>query len=463
MKRPQGSQACRLKERPPQEFWRFFSGPELYASQDLWQAYSAWRRQRLLADFELFRQACLEGRRASRQAMERLPNPFGNAVKGKPYEASFRLPAEVCRFRINGLAPLGLHYDYDSQSRECRISGVPTVSGDCRVTIHWIWPGWRKGLPLLQKACDFTINPDPAELWQDLPSDPDGEYARPDYEFASLACAGGRMWGASLRGRAHAHRGLPRDDAFALGCLNGWQLMAVSDGAGSASFSRRGAELACQTALQTCRQRLEGGGELERLLASGDPGRPDAAWLKETRRLAYGILPQAAFAASKAIRAEAAARGRSEREYAATLLLCLAKAFPTAWAVLAFQIGDGAMAALHGQAATLLGAPDEGEYGGQTRFVTMREVFEPHELMRRLKVMLLADLQGILMLTDGVSDARFQSQEDLASARLWQGLWQEALGSCRYPEPESALRQWLNFWSRGNHDDRTLTLFAAGA
>jgi hypothetical protein len=46
------------------------------------------------------------------------------------------------------------------------------------------------------------------------------------------------MAGASIRGRTHQNAGTYRDDAFALRQVGPWNIMAISDGAGSAKYSR---------------------------------------------------------------------------------------------------------------------------------------------------------------------------------------------------------------------------------
>jgi len=78
--------------------------------------------------------------------------------------------------------------------------------------------------------------------------------------------------------------------------------------------------------------------------------------------------------------------------------------------------------------------------------------------MRRLHVAFVPGLQGLLSLTDGVSDPRFGTRESLENGVLWLKLWRELVPLATGGDPEKALMEWLDFWERGSHDDRTLAL-----
>lgn len=442
---------------PPDDFWRFFSGPELRASPALWADYRQWELRNQEKSYALFKEEYMRTREQMETAMANWPSPFVNATKGKAYEITFTLPDCVYCFEFSHQKEkTGLEIEVNG--RECAIRGIPQVSGEHEIALIWIYPGWRKGTPCMVRKFKLFVNHDPAELWKNIPSDPELEYHRPDTEAEALDCENATLWGASQRGRSHAHSGGPRDDAFGLACQDGWKIMAVADGAGSAAFSRKGAEIACKTAVDVCKAQLAEASELNALFDGLAPLTPNADWLAQAKKLAYNILPNAFFAAHKAIRAEAEQKGRDAKVYATTLLLCVAREFAGGWAVLSFQVGDGAMGMFARGNAELLAEPDEGEYGGQTRFITMNEIYDAHELMRRLRIDFVEDLLGLILVTDGVSDARFVTLEGLRDPALWQELWQELAPMLEEPDPERQLLSWLNFWSKGNHDDRTIAI-----
>lgn len=441
-------------------FRRFFNSKGLIADEKLWAAYIRWRHYNQNADFERFYQNYQEERRAVKAVVDAMPSPFINAKKGEPYKVVVRMPPEIDKYKFFGLEEIGLIAQIDAERpHDCVISGIPLAPGNFTLRLLYVWKGWLHRDKPMDRQFNLLVNPDPRELWEDRPTDPGLEYARSNLAFSELECDVAHLWAASRRGRSHAHEGKPRDDSFSLGCFDGWQMLAVADGAGSAEFSRKGAEIACETALASCKENLRANGELEKIFLEVDSDVPPVSWKGAASKLAYHILPAAAFAAHKAIRQEAEITGREMRSYATTLLIALTKRFPGGWAVLSFQVGDGAMGMFSGDKAELLAEPDEGEYGGQTRFITMNEIFDSsHELMRRLRVDFVSDLRAILLMTDGVSDALLQTPQGLNDNNQWEKLRQDLLIAARDVDPETALLDWLNFWSRGNHDDRTVAL-----
>ena len=77
---------------------------------------------------------------------------------------------------------------------------------------------------------------------------------------------------------------------------------------------------------------------------------------------------------------------------------------------------------------------------------------------------------ALMLMTDGVSDAMFQSEKDLNDPDKWaemygklrQGFPDDEIGGVDLTddneEAKDQLLGWLNFWSRGNHDDRTIAI-----
>lgn len=449
-------------DRIQNAFRRHFGNKGFSHTDALWQAYLRWGRKYFKENFERFYQAYIAELEGVKSRIEAWPSPFINAKKGEHYQINFNLPPDIIRHQFFGLEKIGLGETLDPENQHlCIISGIPKIAGSFKIDMFYVCKGWISDGKLMKKEFQLLVNPDPKDLWEDIPSDQSQEYARHDLEFAQLTCPPASLWGASRRGRSHAHAGKPRDDAFLLGCHNNWKIMAVADGAGSAEFSRKGAEMACSTSVAACKEKLPPGNELEQIFLEVYPERDPATWKNKAHKLAYNILPAAAFAAHKAIRQEAENRGREMRSYASTLLLALAKQFQSGWAVLSFQIGDGAMGLFADGKAELLARPDEGEYGGQTRFITMNEIFDSsQDLLRRQRIEFVSDLQGLLLMTDGVSDANFQTPQGLDDSSEWFRLWRELLGLAHAYQPEEDLLDWLNFWSRGNHDDRTIAIMS---
>lgn len=415
----------------------------------------------------------------------RLPN----ASEKQDYRGEVALPpCDSARFVLTGVTGVdesqhGLKIEVDEN--KFLITGTPdlsalrkdgqpapsefTLTAKYRLEVDGASGGAYEG----EKEFKLVIVPAVDTLWRDEPVNwdqmPEPRYRNEDGSTDSAVLDGEEkhIVAASLRGRSHAQEGKPRDDAFRFATIHGWQVLAVSDGAGSACYSREGARLACEKAVAVCCERLDNepyraGFEAHIKALSAIPDETDKR--KPVGDSLYTLLCHAANQARQAIAQEAGLQGKEPRTYAATLLLCVAKHFPFGWFVGSFWVGDGAIA-LYRRDTTphtvyLMGEPDEGEYGGQTRFLTMPEVFsDASALYRRLRFRLVDDFSALFLMTDGVSDPKFETTNNLKNAEKWDALWDELTAAnalTNAAESKQALLEWLGFPSPGNHDDRTL-------
>ena len=411
----------------------------------------------------------------------RLPNAF----EKQDYRGEVALPpCDSARFVLTGVTGVdesqhGLKIEVDEN--KFSITGTPdlsalrkdgqpapsefTLTAKYRLEVDGASGGAYEG----EKEFKLVIVPVIDTLWRDEPVNwdqmPEPRYRNEDGPTDSAVLDGEEkhIVAASLRGRSHAQEGKPRDDAFRFAMAHGWQVLAVSDGAGSACYSREGARLACEKAVAVCCERLDNepyrdGFEAHIKALSAIPDETNKR--KLVGDSLYTLLCHAANQARQAIAQEAGLQGKETRTYAATLLLCVAKHFEFGWFVGSFWVGDGAIA-LYRRDTTphtvyLMGEPDEGEYGGQTRFLTMPEVFsDASALYRRLRFRLVDDFSALFLMTDGVSDPKFETTNNLKNAEKWDALT-AADALTNTAESKQALLEWLGFPSPGNHDDRTL-------
>lgn len=161
-----------------------------------------------------------------------------------------------------------------------------------------------------------------------------------------------RLAAASAVGTSHIATGKPCQDSANCALLGpqGDQVLvvAVADGAGSASYSEVGSWLATKTLLECVEVYLEDGGSLASLER------------EEVLRWLSAVID--------AIEATAQAQGHTSRDYACTLLAAI-----VAHDVAAFiQIGDGAIVVSHGEEDgwSYVFWPQHGEYANTTNFVT---------------------------------------------------------------------------------------------
>lgn len=431
-----------------------------------------------------------------------------NGTVGKDYSAIFKIPTCVAKIVSIEMAESskGLKVA-NSEEGECTITGVPEVIGNVDLIIKYTYDGWVEGKPKLERRVSFAINPDPKSLWKDIPTDEGIAYFQPDKEceYVKVEAKGGEsrkdIVVASLRGRSHAHKGSPRDDHYRVmfNEENEWYIMAVADGAGSAKYSRRGSTIACNTVVNYCNDFLKNPVEFEMLIKNFNEDQNDANRKAVGDKL-YSMLGDAAFQAAKAIEEEVVSINKfnqdkmdeltakqrelnpnvrpqlagkvEDRDFYTTLLLSVCKKFDFGWFIASFWVGDGAICVYNKEKGTakLMGIPDEGELAGQTVFLNMKKVVfkDAAAVYSRLRFQIEEDFTALYLMTDGVSDPKFETNANLNDINKWNELWEDLAGDnkdkCKvkltddYDNAKDELLQWLDFYKEGHHDDRTIAI-----
>lgn len=357
------------------------------------------------------------------------------------------------------------------KNRVLRVYGTPTTPGDFDINVKFRFKTKDNNFITVSREIKFAINPDPRSLWKNIPTDENIKFYKPDSAsdyVTVLASEKGPQKDivvASVRGRSHAHEGKARDDDFNVfhDEQTGWYILAVADGAGSAKYSRKGSEIACKRAMEHCQAELSNPIELENAINSLQRT-IEGASNKTISDLIYRIVGGAAHKAHRAIAETAKNNDDQLRDYSTTLLLAICKKFDFGWFVASFWVGDGAMCIYDKdrQYFKLLGSPDGGEYAGQTRFLTMTEIFTPESLMSRLKYSIEEDFSALILMSDGVSDPFFETDANLNKIEKWNEFWENIRKDVNLIDDNSdsqyQLLKWLDFWSPGNHDDRTIAI-----
>lgn len=407
----------------------------------------------------------------------RLTMALPNVAGGKAYEAAVRVGLKpptipgvatagyrLSVLSIDGLTDTGLEHDIDGD--HVRIHGKTSLAGDRQLRVFFRVQ--HPDLPSIDGHDDITltVNPDPRSLWKELEPDVTLPFPKPHSACRRLASSKAVLIAASQRGRSHAHEGSFRDDDFGIGFdqPTGWHYMVVADGAGSAKLSRQGSAVACEAVHEPLLTHFR-----STLAASFTEAvlryrlNRDSSAEQSIRRALYTSLGAAALAARKAVEGEAAAHGGNLRDFSTTFLLVICRQFDVGWFAAAFSIGDGGVAVYSTTAGvTPLSQADSGEFAGQTRFLTMSEIWQgSKDISDRIGFHLASDLTAIVAMTDGVSDPKFETDAKFSDTACWHAFWKDLIGNGFQPHSEHADKQildWLGFWSVGNHDDRTLAV-----
>jgi len=360
--------------------------------------------------------------------------------------------------KIDGLDEVGgLRWNIDSQSFE----GFAQNSGSFELKIEGIYNISEQIKQKTFGCCILTVIPDPKSLWKTVEPDSSILYRKPHEESESMvSCSGDRLLFVSKRGRSHAHAGTYRDDDGKLLVTdNGWSLIAIADGGGSYSLSRRGSKIAVDNSINALQKVLSGGlgEELEKAFFKNEELQTNESNTILEGRLKDTIL-SAAFTGLHAIKQEANETGNNLKDYSTTLLLGAHKKTSLGHIIISFWVGDGVIAVYsEKESVVLLGEPDGGEFAGQTRFLD-DSFFHDNS---RISIKLIPKFSAFILATDGISDPYFETDKSLYSIERWDEFWKnisDIVVNEDIKVAEKELLKWLDFWSAGNHDDRSLAL-----
>jgi serine/threonine protein phosphatase PrpC len=411
-----------------------------------------------------------------------------NATIGKHYIAQFDFHkldlTDLVFSQFAGLTEIGLEFNETTRT----IEGTPIQSGDIKFKLLFKVDGEPEGEQINEKQISLVINPDPKSLWKDIPSDKNGPFWKEDdvTEFDKLGEK--NIVVASKRGRSHKNVGSFRDDDFAYKYIerNGWSVVAVADGAGSYSLSRKGSQLACNAVIEYFEQQsdIEKEKEFELKVLEFEKSK-DEILLKEIEILTKQNLYKATVFVHNKIKEHSEDTFKTSPElfnnpraksyvdyYHSTLIFLLFKKYDFGFVILTFGVGDCPIALMNKNKTetSLLNWLDVGEFGGGTRFVSQHDIFHSKErpMATRFNFRIVTDFSYLFLMTDGIYDPKFVVEANLEKNEKWVEFLEDLEGKNEEnskvefiptnSEITSQLSAWMDFWSAGNHDDRTLAI-----
>lgn len=442
----------------------------VHPGRQLLNEFNEWR---IRQDWKLFEQERMDKYIVEKTNLNSLPLSFPNGKKGEIYEKSIEF--DMSNYQdlwIENLEPTGLDYEVDRLNGKITLKGIPQDAKDFEFTLRVKLNGWQKGDPIIDRNFRIAFNPDPRDLWKPKPVPANIEFPKEDTDCNYVMVEAFKgvpqkdIVAASKRGRSHAQEGKPRDDDFRISFngASGWYILAVADGAGSAKYSREGSRIACETVEEFCKNKLVEEGEIFEELIKVYEADKSQENLKPVVAKIHEILFKAATEAHKNIikRVEECSNPSAVlKDFSTTLLFAICRKFDFGWFIASFGVGDGAIGLYtkEGEEIKLLNEPDGGEYAGQTRFVTMESIFKDRT---RIKMTIVPDFTALMLMTDGISDPMFETDANLAKKEKWDELWtnlsKEVDFSDDNEKSQYQLLDWLDFWSPGNHDDRTIAI-----
>jgi serine/threonine protein phosphatase PrpC len=411
-----------------------------------------------------------------------------NATIGKPYEAKIdfqKLNLNDLIFEcFEGIEEIGLTFNKVTDT----IEGTPILSGDVKIKLLFKIQGESENAPVNEKLISLVVNPDPKSLWKDIPSDTNDRFWKVDDVSIADKLGERNIVVSSKRGRSHKNVGSFRDDDFAFKHFekSGWSVIAVSDGAGSYSLSRKGSQLACKSVIDYfgSNSDAEKTTEFESKVIEYNTSK-DEVLLKELEVLAKQNLYKATVFVHNKIKEHSEETYKSNPElfnnpkaksyldyYHSTFIFALFKKYDFGYVILTFGVGDCPIAIMNKEqtGTTLLNWLDVGEHGGGTRFITEPDIFINKErpVASRFNFKIFPDFSYLFLMTDGIYDAKFVVEANLEKSEKWKEFLEDLQGNNEdnvkvdfnnsNTEIASQLSNWMDFWSQGNHDDRTLAI-----
>jgi len=375
-----------------------------------------------------------------------------------------------------GLEQYGLSYDNENET----IKGTPTQSGDFKIKMKFRVSGEAEDSVLNEKPISLVINADPKSLWKNIASDIDKDdkwklknYWKPDNIEDFQPLGEKHIVVASKRGRSHANVGSFREDDYAFKHFEttGWSIVCVADGAGSAKLSRQGSKIACDSIITYFTENFNAEilSQFDKLINEHHQHNKEET-PKELNLFLYNNIGKATLSAHKKLEEFANKLETPIKDFHSTLIFAMFKKYEFGYAVLSFGVGDCPIGLLNKDVTEikLMNWLDVGEFGGGTRFITMPEIFSSDKFPTRFGFKIIEDFSYLMLMTDGIYDPKFVVEVNLEKIEKWKEFIEDLGGNntdkikvelnATNTEIAKQLSEWMDFWSPGNHDDRTLAI-----
>jgi hypothetical protein len=391
-----------------------------------------------------------------------------NARAGHPYRTQIGRdylpsnPLAVCWF--DGLEQTGLHFFPDKK----QITGIPKNSGSFDMQLN-IREYNESGMEELSTRALRLIVEDDYDFELGEVDETAPYWKRDDDVYTVPVNRTGKkrlkkdIAAASRRGHQHIEAGKIREDDFYIRYdpETRWYALAVADGAGGSKYSCKGSQIACNSAVKSCLERLTAQSYgLKKLTVRYSRRKSDKLRREIVKRL-HDIIASSVRSAYEDIVTEAAALGCQPGDYAATLLMCICKKFEFGWLIGVFSVGDGAVCIYRKDDwyANLMGG---GECTAEKCFLTTPGIVQPAGLEQRICFTIVDDFLALFLMTNGVSDPKFGTEADLPCFELWDRFWDDMTSEVNFSgeikDVGEDLLKWLNFWTPGKYDDRTVAV-----
>ena len=294
----------------------------------------------------------------------------------------------------------------------------------------------------------------------------DEVFSKPNRVSSRQVKSGFDLAYASIRGRSHIKDGKFREDDVNAGFFLEHKAVAIviSDGAGSASLSRRGSKIVANLGLETLIK------SFEKLLAEDPNYFLNTLEVEEMKNKVKDIFTDAVSNILQRIDVESdiirsAKPTFNKKDMYATFLAAVVLPSKNGHVLFSYSVGDGAIG-VGGASDDVSGlkcVPDHGQSAGQTLFVQSEGATDA---IKRLNITIIPGAFSLILMSDGVSDPLIPLDVE-SKPKTWHSLASELKSivesemvseiekSETYQE-RGKLCEWLDSYQPGHHDDRTI-------
>ncbi|MBK6609046.1 MAG: protein phosphatase 2C domain-containing protein [Leptospiraceae bacterium] len=282
-----------------------------------------------------------------------------NGMVDSKYEEKIQLPKNITPSKVtpNWDDSFGVTFDKELS----KLTGIPTKSGNYFIEFFYGSDS---------DKYKFTINPDPKKLWKDIPPPDNAPFSTKSEFSESIELKNKKIITASKRGRSHAHEGKFREDNSRIFRVVEedfiFSVLVVSDGAGSALYSREGSRIVCDKISDYFSSNYA---EIKKMNLELNE--------KETKEIKHFFLKpirEAVDSVRKNIIKTAEEYKYEIKDFAATCLFLLYIQNPKNKSVWLYPFGLEMVlfVSMTKKISKVIRKPDSGQYSGETRFYYLR-------------------------------------------------------------------------------------------
>lgn len=370
---------------------------------------------------------------------------------------------------ISGISELGLCYNRSNHT----VTGKPTKIGCFVLKIRYHSKGLASSKNLmLSRSVMLQIDPPIVIKWDNIPTPTNIKFYKPDdfcfhkqvYVNDSLTSQK-QIYAVSMRGKLHANNGHSRNADCAYGNKNGWVVLAMADGSNKAEYSREGARLAVNFAIESYIKTIESNYEqLEDIVYKYAHVDNQGNNKRSTQNFFENLAGNVFKTAFNEIVIQSNFASIHHDEMATNLSTVLMKRYDFGYFVFTASIGKFGLALCDANYDLIpFGFSDKGDYIFRDGLITEQAYFENNEFKKRIDFKICDSIIMLICMNYELCREIFGGIVNMRNKDLWTNFVAEFASQVdlREKDPESIISQMKKYVGSISHKmtgDETLII-----